>query len=1053
VTCRTCGGSLAGARVEGVCPSCSFTTALGMGGAGWEAAGGTYEPIHELGRGAMGTVWLARERALDRLVALKSMVVADPRLQQRLIREGQAAARLRHPHIVAVHAMGGEGASTFLAMEFIEGGNLEELLAGKPMAPRTAAAIVAKLAGALAHAHEAGLLHRDVKPSNVLMDLDGEPKLADFGMAAPLEGAGDLTNPGTIAGTPAYLAPELLAGSEWARPESDVYSLGAVLYACVAGRPPFVGPNSAAVLAQLAEAEPLAPSLFQAGLPRDLETICLKCLEKSPALRYGSAALLRADLDAFLRGEPIAARPVGRLGRLARYCRRKPALAATSGLAILLLLVLAVGGPLLALRLRKSERAAVASKERAERAEAATLERLRDSLLARSRATRLAAGPNQRDEALAAATEAAHIRPGLDARDEVIAALGRPELVAEREFPLARVDGGVVAFNLDRDRYAAEKALGVLELRRVSDDRLVQSFRGLPAKLWSAPVLSPDGRWLAARFPNGDEYVWNEARPDPAFVLHGRPYAFNGRYTGYGQPAAFAPDGRTFASALAGGGVAFHATSDGRELRRVATSAEATHVVYSDDGRQVAIGRGLHGKQGAHLAFVRVVESASGSDVVPLAIGESFQTLAWNAAGDRLMVKGDDIGVFTVPGGRLARRFVDPLANFAYFGPGGSTVVSLSTGGQATLWDAGASRPLLQGTLGSIGANGVSRDGTRIIAATESNHARLSRVEMSALARALPFDSQAGRDNVLSGAVSVVSYSPDGRWLVTAIWGAVQLRTGDGRLVAQVEDGTYSNYCSVHWAPAGDAILCASSEHGLERYPVEISSAGGATLGPPEVLDPEPGYFIADLSRDGTRVLLTSFLNNHCKVVRLDGRAPAVAWALPGAAGAIFVDHDREVVANSLDDGAGPSILLRDADSGQVRHPLGLGYGAHAAVSPDGTWAVLGTGANSSVLVHTKDWSAGPPLPAEIQGRGNLAAISPDGATIAFCAGKQVVLVRAGDGAVLAHLESAQTGTYLPGLTYSPDGTHLALWWENGQLDIWDLRALRTELASRGLDW
>jgi WD40 repeat protein len=717
------------------------------------------------------------------------------------------------------------------------------------------------------------------------------------------------------------------------------------------------------------------------------------------------------------------------------------------------LLVLAIGGPLLALRLRKSERAAVASKERAERAEAATLERLRDSLLARSRATRLAAGLNQRDEALTAATEAAHIRPGLDARDEVIAALGRPELVTEREFPLARVDSGVVAFNLDRDRYAAEKAPGVLELRRVSDDRLIQAFRGLPAKLWSAPVLSPDGRWLAARFPTGDEYVWNEARPDPAFVLHGRPYAFNGRYTGYGQPAAFSPDGRTFASALAGGGVAFHATSDGRELRRVATSAEATHVAYSDDGRLVAIGRGLHGKQGAHLAFVRVIETAAGGDVVQLAIGESFQTLAWNAAGDRLMVKGDDIGVFTVPGGRLARRFVDPSANFAYFGPGGSTVVSLSTGGQATLWDAGASRPLLQGTLGSIGTTGVSRDGTRIIAATESNHVRLFRVEMSEVARALPFDSQAGRDNVLSGAVSVVSYSPDGRWLVTAIWGAVQLRSGDGHLLAQVEDGTYANYCSVHWAPAGDAILCASSEHGLERYPVEISGAGGATLGSPVVLDPEAGYFIADLSRDGTRVLLTSFLNNHCKVVRLDGAAPPVRWDLPGAAGGAFVDHDRGIIANSLEGGAGPSIQLREAGTGLVVRPLGLGYGAHVELSPDGTWAILGTGDNTSVIVHTNDWSLGPALPADIQGRGNLAAISPDGTTIAFCAGKLVELVRASDGSVLAHLESPQTGTYLPGLAFSPDGTQLALWWENGQLVIWDLKALRAQLGSRGLDW
>lgn len=722
--CGTCGAPLPEGRISGICPLCSFGGALNLGATGSTPGASIegYELMHELGRGGMGVVWLARERTLDRLVAIKLIAVADPRLRQRLLREGRAAAQLRHPNIVAVHALGGSGSSTYLAMEFIEGGDLGAQLQGKPIPPQDAARLASKVAGALAHAHAAGLLHRDVKPSNILMDLDGEPRLADFGMAAPLEGAGDLTAPGTVAGTPAYLAPELLGGSERARPASDIYGLGAVLYMCLTGRPPFVGSSAGAILAQLPDKEPIPPHLLQPGLPRDLETICLKCLEKSPERRYPSALLLKADIEAFMRGEPIAARPVGRVMRAARYCRRHPALAISTGLAAALLMTLAIGGPLMALRLARSQRAAVSAQARAEQAEAATLERLRESLLARSRATRLSGRRGQRDEALAAATQAAQIRGGLDARDEVIAALARPEIVQAGEFSIKRTEDDRVAFNPDNDRYVKETTPGQLELRRIGDGGLIRAFRGVPSKIWSMPVFSRDGRQVAARNDRGEEIVWSDERADPVFVLEGRPYVLTGRYAGYGLPEAFTPDGLTLASSLPDGGVSFHSTSDGRELRRVPTDMVVTHLSYSGNGRWLAVGRGLRGKHG-ETASLRVLDASNDAEVARLPIEASYQTVEWSPEGTRLMTGGEEFRIFGIPGGEALNRISDPIALKAFFGPGGGTVISSGESGLATLWDLGRARPLLMAELGASPMIGVSRDGTLIAKAGKATRA------------------------------------------------------------------------------------------------------------------------------------------------------------------------------------------------------------------------------------------------------------------------------------------------------------------------------------------
>jgi WD40 repeat protein len=988
----------------------------------------------------MGVVWLARERALDRLVALK---VAAPGAAEgwgaRLLREGRLAASLRHPHIVAVYAMGGEDSRPFLAMEFIEGGGLDARLRERPLPIREAAAIAEKVAGALAFAHEAGVLHRDIKPSNIMMDELGNPHLADFGLAGALAGSGDLTLPGHVVGTPAYLAPEILGGASKASPASDVYGLGAVLYACITGRAPFVGESAGSILAQLPIVDPPPPHLLRSGIPRDLEVICLKCLEKAPNRRYASAELLRDDLRAFLEGRPITARPVGWAGRLTRLGRRHPAIAASLAVALICLLALAIGGPAMAIRLAG--------------ARAASQERLREALLDRSRATRLAAQIGQRNDALASAVDAARIRLGLDARDEVIAALARPEIVSVQSWPLSRCHEGVVTFDPNTDRFAVESRPGGLELRRMSDNALMRSWSGAGEKLWTQPVLSPDGRKAASRDGKGRLLVWSDDRDAPVFTLTDRKYVLTGRFFGYGQPDAFSADGR-LASAIPGGGVAIEDAGDGHELGRIETGAEATHVAFSRDGRLIAIGRGLLSREGKVNAFVRVFDAQTLREVSRLAVEKGFQSLAWAPEGNQILVTGGRMDLFQVSDGRRSRSLDDPTAIRAFFGPLGTTLLSSSSSGTLTLWDLGSGRPLLSGSVGSSVEMGVNFAGDVIAKIGTPNHAGLFRLEMSGVERTLAANSDRDRQNVLSAAVPVVDYSPDGRWLATAIWGAVQLRDPSGTEVSSLKLGSLSNYCTVRFSRDGRSLIAGTAEEGLLRIPLVVTDGSHASLGPPEVVDPEPGEYIADLSRDGSRALVTSMSSNFVKVVPLDGSKGVIRWILAGAAGAAFVDHDRGVLANSLDPGSGARLEVRDAGSGtRVERILPYPRGAHVNVSADGSLIVLGCGEDGTVLLHAANWSQAAALPVKAQGRGSQCAISPDGRTLAFSEGTVVCLVNAGDGSVLANLVGAQAGGYAPGLTFSPDGNRLAVFWDDGQLSIWDLGKLQADLRLEGLAW
>ncbi len=350
--CKQCGKPVPAESPLGHCPACLCRVALlggveeevfGEGIAGPWAVLGDCELYEEIGRGGMGTVYRARHTLLGRDLAVKVLrggSFAGGEARERFQEEARNAARLGHPGIVTVHDFGEDHGVCWISMELVAGRNLDDATRQHPMEGRAAAECVRLIAGAVEHAHGAGVLHRDLKPSNILLDANGQPHVADFGIARRVEGGLHLTRTGQMLGSPGFTAPEqALHGLADAR--TDVYGLGAVLYSILTGRPPFQGPTAESVLVQLRDADPLPPRQLNPAVPKDLETITLKCLAREPARRYESAGEVAEELSRYLEGRGIRARPVSTAERVWRWGRRHPAVA-----ALLLLLGLSIAAAL-----------------------------------------------------------------------------------------------------------------------------------------------------------------------------------------------------------------------------------------------------------------------------------------------------------------------------------------------------------------------------------------------------------------------------------------------------------------------------------------------------------------------------------------------------------------------------------------------------------------------------------------------------------------------------------------------------------------------------------
>src|SRR5205809_588869 len=354
---------------------------------------GDYELLEEIARGGMGVVYRARQLSLGRIVALKMILAgqfASQQIIQRFRGEVTAAALLQHPNIVAIHDVGIHDGQHYFSMDYVEGEDLSQIVGNRPLPPAKAARYVKLIAEAIHYAHQQGILHRDLKPSNVLVDANDQPRITDFGLAkrfgVPPSG-GQVSGPAKAgtpnepaeAGTPYVesftLTGQMLGSPNFMPPEqassqrgkvgrhSDVYGLGAILYYLLTARPPFQAESFESVINQLLNTEPVSPRLLNSSVPPDLETICVKCLQKEPEKRYATAQELADELDRFLSGKPIHARPVTRAERTWGWCRRNRPLALTGAAVIILFVTLAIGSPIAAFRINRERLLAEAARQ------------------------------------------------------------------------------------------------------------------------------------------------------------------------------------------------------------------------------------------------------------------------------------------------------------------------------------------------------------------------------------------------------------------------------------------------------------------------------------------------------------------------------------------------------------------------------------------------------------------------------------------------------------------------------------------------------------------
>jgi WD40 repeat protein/tRNA A-37 threonylcarbamoyl transferase component Bud32 len=990
----------------------------------WQAPD-EYEFLEELGRGGMGVVCKVRQRRLNRPVALKMLLAGHetPRDHDRFRREAEAIALLHHPNIVQIYEIGEYHGRPYLALEFIDGENLARHLGGVPLSARRSAELVEQLARAIDAAHRIGIIHRDLKPSNVLLTEAGVPKITDFGLAKRLDGAVAFpTLTEQFLGTPSYMAPEQAMRKRSASahlgddpeipPAVDIYSLGAILYEMLTGRPPFRAETPLETVLQVLHEEPVPPSKLQPKVPRDLESICLNCLEKSPHRRYHSALDLAEDLDRFLNFEPVKVRPVAAPERLWRWCRRKTSLAFAVGLAAVALAA-AVGSStsLAVYYYRASARIGEALHEVQERRRQVDQQAAH---LAYEQGQTLC---EQGDVAQGILWLVRGLKNAAVARDPDLERAFRlnvsgwkPRLHSLRvrcEFP---GEVHAVAYSPDGRTIAIAGDDNTLRLRDAATGEPVGEPFPHSAKV-GAVAFSPDGRTLLTGCDDNIARLWDVA---------------TGRQTGPEFPHAnailgvgFSPDGTIVLTGSVDHTARLWSAADGRPIGPPMVHDELiTSAAFSPDGRTVLTG--------SWDRTARLWNAATAAPIgSPLVHTDWVSSVAYSP-DSRIVLTGCYDRTARLWDRETCRPIGVPLRHqhcvrAVAFSPGGQTVLTGSFDGTARLWDIKTANPIgpplrHQHTVSSVA---FSPDGRTILTAGFDKTAVIWDVARTS---GLSFEHQ--------GFIRAVLFSPDGRTILSAsqdhtarLWNAATAEPIGTPLVHgdSVE--------SIAFSPDGRTVLTGSNDRSARLW----DAATGAPLGPP-LLHEDRVKTVA--FSPGGKTVLTGSSDHTARLWDAGAGTPLVpplrhdGWVL-----SVAYSPDGRLIATGSDD---KTARLWDSARGTpVGEPLLHGGKVMAvAFSPDGRTLLTGSDDMKARLWDVRSRSLRVP-PLQHDGPVSVAAFSADGVTVITGGWDRV-----------ARLWNARTGLsmtpplrhegLLRALAFSPDGQTVLTGSYDRRAQLWD---------------
>jgi len=962
---------------------------------------GDYDLQEEIGRGGMAVVYRARQLSLNRIVALKVMLhghFANQDFLRRFQNEARAVAALRHPNIVTIHEIGEYDGNHFISLELIEGSNFADLTRKRPLPSNQAARYLKLVAEAVEHAHAQGVLHRDLKPSNLLLDVFDQPWVTDFGLAKLADGETNLTTTGQIFGSPSYMPPEQALGKfSDCTAQSDIYSLGAILYELLSGRPPFQGETLQAIITQVQNAEPVPPRRLNPGTPVDLQTICLKCLQKEPARRYASAKQLAEDLGRFLDRKPILARPVSPMERTWLWCRRHQL---TASLSVSLFISILAGLVGIFSEWRQAERHAQGETQ------------LR--LIAENDAAQTQLNLYAADLTLAAEAYQ-HGNPG-QARRKLQALKPRPGEPDLRGFEwrylwnLCRGDQVAAfcghtrtvtcaAFSPDGLSLASGSQDGTVKIWSVSRHELLKDLTISPDAVRSVRFTG-DGGQLVTSSKHGvifwDAHTWLRLRAFPGELCA---VSSNGDFLATAESSPFYWE-------TAGPVRLFHWRT-GQLLWQLPVPGRA--VALSPDGNLLALAGTNHG--------ISVWDISKRTMFRDWNTESPIWSLNFAPDGQALLSSGwtSDVMLWPVNGTLAPKSFRagDLHVWSAVFSPDGGTIATTSSDQTLRLWNAGSLslNSVKCGHESEIWCAAFSPDGQWLATGGKDQNVLL----WSAMASANP-PVEPPHDGDFD-----FLFSPDGSWLATVnpqsgdaeLWrtdGASQKRSFPGRIIIGFSpDAKYvmgfdaSAMCLDFWEPdtpdAQKRVALAGAPFGLHQ-PVHAFTS------------PDQKYFFAIDDEGGMRLWQAE---SGALLSAIQGPRPPIRNAVLSPAGrqiAICVEREN-------------MVHLYDCQSGQDHRLVGhTDFVSGLAFSPDGKTLATGSMDGTIRLWQTATGQSLATLPGHIQ-ETTAVAFSPDGRTLASVAN--------GESLKLWHLPtlrevfSCATTNAGGQVQFSPDGQRLAM--------------------------